>query len=174
MSASPTVWTIGHSTRSLQEFFDLLDAHHIELVADIRSFPGSRRFPHFNKENLSSSLEEHGIAYRHLPGLGGRRKPREGSPNSAWRHPSFRGYADYMETPEFREHIAVLESLASKAKTAYMCSEATWWRCHRALVSDYLKARGWTVLHIMGKDKATEHPYTSPARPVQGKLFYHE
>ena len=167
-----TIWTIGHSTRSLQEFLDMLFANKIALLVDIRSFPGSRRFPHFNKENLSISLKEHGIGYVHLPGLGGRRKPRADSPNAAWRHPAFRGYADYMQTDEFRLNITPLEDLASKSKTAYMCSEAVWWKCHRALVSDYLKAHGWTVLHIMEKGKTTEHPYTSPAREKQGQLFY--
>lgn len=167
-----TVWTIGHSTRSLSEFVDLLLLNNIRVLVDIRAFPGSRRFPHFNKENLSASLNQLGIDYVHLPGLGGRRKPKENSTNTAWRHPSFRGYADYMETDEFRRHIATLEELASKTNTAYMCSEAPWWKCHRALVSDYLKTRGWTVLHIMEKNKLTEHPFTSPARHAQGKLFY--
>ncbi|HET7178482.1 MAG TPA: DUF488 domain-containing protein [Chryseosolibacter sp.] len=166
------MWTIGHSTRSLSEFVDLLLPNNIRVLVDIRAFPGSRRFPHFNKENLSASLNQLGIDYVHLPGLGGRRKPKENSTNTAWRHPSFRGYADYMETDEFRRHIATLEELASKTNTAYMCSEAPWWKCHRALVSDYLKTRGWTVLHIMEKNKLTEHPFTSPARHAQGKLFY--
>ena len=171
-SRSGTVWTIGHSTRPLAEFVDLLVANNIRLLVDIRAFPGSRRFPHFNRESLSASLKEIGIEYVHLPGLGGRRKPKENSANIAWRHPSFRGYADYMETDEFRRHIASLESLAAGTNTAYMCSEAPWWKCHRALVSDYLKVRRWTVLHIMEKGKVTEHPFTSPAREVQGKLSY--
>lgn len=169
-----TIWTIGHSTRSLSEFVDLLLPNNIRLLADIRAFPGSRRFPHFNKENLSASLNKLGIDYVHLPGLGGRRKPKENSTNTAWRHPSFRGYADYMETDEFRRNIGSLEQLAAKTNTVYMCSEAPWWKCHRALVSDYLKIRGWTVLHIMDKNKLTEHPFTSPARHIQGKLFYDE
>lgn len=167
-----TIWTIGHSTRSLQDFLDMLVINNIELLADIRAFPGSRRFPHFNKDNFSVSLREYGIGYVHLPGLGGRRKPHENSPNIAWRHPAFRGYADYMQTDEFKMNVDTLGNLASKSKTAYMCSEAPWWKCHRALVSDYLKAHGWTVLHIMEKGKVTEHPYTSPAREVQGHLFY--
>ena len=169
-----TIWTIGHSTRALEEFVGLLSLHEIRLLVDIRSFPGSRRFPHFNKENLSASMKAHGIDYIHLPGLGGRRKPSEHSSNNAWKHPSFRGYADYMESDEFRAQAAHLENLASQRKTAYMCSEAPWWKCHRALVSDYLKVRGWTVWHIMEKGKLTEHPYTSPAKPYQGKLFYNE
>ncbi len=169
-----TIWTIGHSTRSLGEFLDLLIGQQIGLLVDIRSFPGSRRFPHFNKESLSMSSKPRGIDYVHLVGLGGRRKPKEHSSNIAWRHPAFRGYADYMETDAFKEQVGILEDLASKRRTAYMCSEAPWWKCHRALVSDYLKVRGWTVWHIMEKGKLTEHPYTSPARPVNGKLFYSE
>jgi uncharacterized protein (DUF488 family) len=169
---SGTIWTIGHSTRSGEEFLNLLFINSIELVIDIRSFPGSRRYPHFNKENLSLLLKENGIGYRHLAGLGGRRKPAPDSANIAWRHPSFRGYADHMQTQEFQDEIAILEELALKARTAYMCSEAPWWKCHRALVSDFLKIREWHVLHIMEKGKVTEHPFTSPARPVQGRLFY--
>jgi uncharacterized protein (DUF488 family) len=148
--------------------------HHIQLLVDIRSFPGSRRFPHFNKENLSLSLKARAVDYKHMVGLGGRRKPKQDSGNNAWRHPSFRGYADYMQTDEFQNNIETLETLAEGVRTAYMCSEAPWWKCHRALVSDYLKIRGWLVLHIMEKGKITEHPFTSPARPVQGKLFYNE
>lgn len=109
-----------------------------------------------------------------MAGLGGRRKPNPGSTNTAWRNVSFRGYADYMQTDEFRNNIDVLESLALNIRTAYMCSEAPWWKCHRALVSDYLKTHGWVVLHILGKGKVTEHPFTTVARPVQGNLFYNE
>lgn len=109
-----------------------------------------------------------------MVGLGGRRKPHSDSSNTAWRHASFRGYADYMESEAFKENIIMLEALAIAERTAYMCSEAPWWKCHRALVSDYLKIRGWTVFHIMEKAKLTEHPFTSPARPVQGRLFYNE
>jgi uncharacterized protein (DUF488 family) len=167
-----TIWTIGHSTRTLEEFLDLLKLHDVQLLADIRTFPGSRRFPHFNKESLDASLAEHGVGYVHMAGLGGRRKPLPGSENNAWRHASFRGYADYMQTPEFVGNIQLLESYALMKRTAYMCSEAPWWKCHRALVSDYLKVNGWRVLHIMDKKKTTEHPFTSPARAVQGKLFY--
>ena len=173
MQQEKSIWTIGHSTRSWQAFTDLLMMHGIQLLVDIRAFPGSRRHPHFSKENLQVALPEGGIRYTHMPGLGGRRKPRENSRNIAWRHPAFRGYADYMETTEFKEEIGKLEDLAGQnMKTAYMCSEAPWWKCHRALVSDYLKARGWVVWHIMEKGKLTEHPFTSPARPVQGQLFY--
>jgi uncharacterized protein (DUF488 family) len=168
------VWTIGHSTRTIEEFLNLLSAHEIRLLIDIRAFPGSRRYPHFSKENLSATLSAHGIGYRHMAGLGGRRKPDLHSVNMAWRHPSFRGYADYMQTNEFRENIEALEALAMEQRSVYMCSEAPWWKCHRALVSDFMKVHGWEVLHIMEKGKLTEHPFTKPARPLQGKLFYDE
>ena len=169
-----SIWTIGHSTRSMEEFMSLLKLQRIELLVDIRTYPGSRRFPHFNKENLEVFLPEQGIGYQHIVGLGGRRKPDKNSPNVAWRHPSFRGYADYMQTPAFSAAIAGLEQVARAHRTAYMCSEAPWWKCHRALVSDYLKVRGWIVNHIMENGKITEHPYTSPARTSQGHLFYDE
>lgn len=168
------VWTIGHSTRSIEQFLDLLRSQKIEQLIDIRTFPGSRRFPHFNKENLSDILPANGIGYFHMPGLGGRRKPEKDSVNIAWRHPSFRGYADYMQTEEFKEQITILEKLAVLKRTAYMCSEGPWWKCHRSLVSDYLKVQGWLVMHIMEKGKVVEHPFTSPARAVQGQLFYDE
>jgi uncharacterized protein (DUF488 family) len=174
MSAQRTIWTIGHSTRSFEEFLLLLQGENIELLVDIRTYPGSRRFPHFNKESLSVSLPKENIDYKHMVGLGGRRKPDKDSQNIAWRHPSFRGYADYMQTPEFKEQIEILERDATTKRTAYMCSEAPWWKCHRALVSDFLKVHGWKVNHIMEKGKITEHPYTSPARPMQGQLFYDE
>lgn len=169
-----TIWTIGHSTRSADEFLELLGMHGIGVLVDIRSFPGSRRYPHFNRDSLAALLSRQGIEYKHMAGLGGRRKPQKDSVNVAWRHASFRGYADYMMTAEFEKQMDQVEELAQNVKTAYMCSEAPWWKCHRALVSDYLKIRGWGVLHIMEKGKLTEHPYTSPARPVQGKLFYDE
>ena len=166
------IWTIGHSTRPIEEFLSLLEMHEIRLLVDIRSFPGSRRYPHFNKDNLSVTLNRRSIGYRHLAGLGGRRKPRPDSINVAWRHPAFRGYADYMQSREFIEEIELLQEAAMNERTAYMCSEAPWWKCHRALVSDFLKVRGWDVLHIMEKGKLTEHPFTSAARTVQGDLFY--
>jgi uncharacterized protein (DUF488 family) len=166
------IWTIGHSTRALDEFLELLKGHTINLLVDIRTFPGSRRYPHFNKELLGTSLKQDGVDYLHIPSLGGRRKPAPDSTNTSWRNASFRGYADYMKTPEFRTAATQLENLATAHRVAYMCSEAMWWKCHRALVSDYLKVRGWTVLHIIDVNKVTEHPYTSPARTEQGELFY--
>jgi uncharacterized protein (DUF488 family) len=169
-----TVWTIGHSTRTLEEFLSLLETHRIQVLIDIRTYPGSRRYPHFNKENLEVSLNSRSIEYRHMAGLGGRRKPSPESRNSAWRHPAFRGYADHMESREFKEQIKELETVAQTARTAYMCSEAPWWKCHRALVSDYLKAHGWKVLHIITGPKVSEHPFTTAARLEQGELFYDE
>jgi uncharacterized protein (DUF488 family) len=167
-----TIWTIGHSTRPLDAFCKLLELNKIEILADIRTFPGSRRYPHFNKENLSRSLSEIGVRYEHFPELGGRRKPQPDSVNTAWRHASFKGYADHMSSDEFKQGITRLQDLAINERLAYMCSELVWWKCHRSLVSDYLKVNGWVVYHIMTEDKVQEHPYTSPAREVQGKLFY--
>jgi uncharacterized protein (DUF488 family) len=173
-SSDRTIWTIGHSTRTGEQFLELLRGQEIELLVDIRSYPGSRRYPHFNKEHLAHWLPEHGIEYIHMVGLGGRRQPVKNSPNVAWRHPAFRGYADYMLTDAFQHEIEVLEKRALEKRLAYMCSEAPWWKCHRSLVSDYLKIRGWRVLHIMEGGKTTEHPYTSAAKIQQGQLFYSE
>lgn len=152
----------------------MLHSFKIEVLVDIRSYPGSRRYAHFNKESLEVSLPANGIEYIHLKELGGRRKTVANSINTAWRHDAFRGYADYMQTDEFKKAIEELETIAQKQRTSYMCSEAVWWRCHRSLVSDYLKSKGWIVMHIMDVDKATEHPYTKPARVVDGILRYDE
>lgn len=167
-----TIWTVGHSTRTLEEFIGLLRSFDITLAADIRSFPGSRRFPHFNSGNLQEALPGAGIGYMRIPELGGRRKVRPDSPNTQWRHPAFRGYADYMETSAFREGIEILTAAAHRRRTALMCSEAVWWRCHRSMVADYLKSIGWTVIHIMDTGKGQEHPYTRAARIVEGSLTY--
>jgi uncharacterized protein (DUF488 family) len=166
------IWTIGHSTRSIDEFVDVLRTFHLELIVDIRSLPGSKRFPHFNKEFLELSLPENGIQYVHLKELGGLRKVQPGSVNAGWRLAAFRGYVDYMETDAFKNAINELQNYASGKRTAYMCSEVLWWRCHRSLVSDYLKLSGWTVIHILDINKSQEHPYTSPARIVNGMLRY--
>ncbi|HRP56143.1 DUF488 domain-containing protein [Agriterribacter sp.] len=167
-----TIWTIGHSTHPFEEFTAMLHSFGIELVADIRNYPRSRKFPHFNKESLQIALPKSHIQYIHLKDLGGRRKENPDSKNTEWRHPAFRGYADYMETDAFKEGISALEKRALEQRTAYMCSEAVWWRCHRSLVSDYLKAGGWKVWHITGIEKAGEHPYTAPARIINGRLSY--
>jgi uncharacterized protein (DUF488 family) len=167
-----TVWTIGHSTRSGEEFRGILSAHKIQILVDVRSFPGSRRYPQFNSTALAESLIELGIEYKHEPRLGGRRSPRASSHNIAWRNSSFRAYADHMETDEFKKGVEDLLELASDAGTAVMCAEALWWRCHRSLISDYLKAAGHLVIHIVDKTKTEEHPYTSAARIVAGELSY--
>ena len=167
-----SIWTVGHSTLSIEDFIARLQSFEIVLLADVRSFPGSRRYPHFNKENLSAALTDAGIRYEHLRELGGRRRPRPDSINMAWRNESFRGYADYMETAEFRDGVERLIDLAAKQRVAIMCSEAVWWRCHRSMISDYLKVKGIDVMHIMGEGKAEPHPFTSAARVVDGELSY--
>ncbi|MBK8711706.1 MAG: DUF488 domain-containing protein [Niastella sp.] len=166
------IYTIGHSTHPLDEFVKMLKSFSIELLVDIRSFPGSRKFPQFNKENLEVAIPESGMEYLHIRELGGRRKALAVSNNMGWRLAAFRGYADYMETADFHNAIKELEKIAIKKRVAYMCSEAVWWRCHRSLVSDYLKLKGWKVMHIMAVGKAEEHPYTSPAKIIDGKLDY--
>lgn len=173
-SEKNTIYTIGHSTRAIAEFLDLLKSFNIKIVADIRSLPGSRKFPQFNQENLKLSLEENGIEYIYIANLGGRRKVNPDSKNTTWRNKSFQAYADFMETDSFENGMGNLTKLALKKPTAMMCSEAVWWRCHRSMVSDYLKAKGWEVLHIMSRGKATEHPYTSSARIVGEKVCYSE
>src|ERR1043166_5105922 len=167
-----TIWTIGHSTHILEDFITLLKAREIESLVDVRHFPGSRRYPHFGKEQLAASLAKNGIEYHHIVQLGGRRRPKPDSLNTAWRNEAFRGYADYMETKEFANGVARLSDLAARKRVAMMCAEAVWWRCHRALIADYLKARGYTVLHIIDQNKSEEHPFTSAARIVEGKLSY--
>jgi uncharacterized protein (DUF488 family) len=167
------IWTIGHSTRTIDKFISLLQNHGIKSLVDVRLLPGSKRYPQFNKETLADSLGKIGICYEHFPELGGRRKPRADSGNTAWRNASFRGYADYMETEEFEKGVKRLLNLAADAgPTAIMCAEAVWWRCHRSLISDYLKARGVEVMHILDANKTEPHPYTSAARIVNGKLNY--
>jgi uncharacterized protein (DUF488 family) len=167
-----TVWTVGHSTRSAEEFGKILLAHEITVLIDVRSFPGSRRLPQFNRDALAASLRELGIEYRHEPRLGGRRKPRADSHNTAWKNASFRAYADHMESEEFRRGVEELLEVAAQQRTAFMCAEAVWWRCHRSLIADYLKAEGHTVIHIIDQSKTQEHPFTSAARIVEGKLSY--
>lgn len=166
------MWTIGHSTRSLDEFIGLLKDNGIEVLADVRHYPGSRKYPHFNAEPLRSALHDAGIGYEAFTDLGGRRKVRPDSPNKAWRHPAFRGYADYMQTDAFRAGVERLKALALQKHTAIMCAEAVWWRCHRGLASDVFKLHGTRVLHITGPGSPSEHPYTSAARVIEGRLDY--
>lgn len=173
MATDPaTIWTIGHSTRTLEQLEALLDTYKIEAIADVRSFPGSRRYPHFAREALTESLPAHGINYQWIPKLGGRRRVQKDSPNTAWRNASFRAYADYLTTAEFAEGLAELLPLAAAQRTAMMCAEVVWWRCHRSIVSDVLKLRGIEVIHIIDAKHTTVHPYTSPARIVDGELSY--
>ncbi|HYG82587.1 MAG TPA: DUF488 domain-containing protein [Pyrinomonadaceae bacterium] len=172
VNTTVNVYTVGHSTKTIAEFLVPLSGYGIGALADVRRFPASRRHPHFNRERLDASLERAGIEYLPLPAWGGRRRPTPDSRNTAWRNDSFRGYADHMDSDEFRSGVGRLLDCARAKRTAIMCSELLWWRCHRALVSDFLKARGVTVVHILGPDKSAEHPYTSAARLVDGVLSY--
>jgi uncharacterized protein (DUF488 family) len=172
MTEQMTVWTIGHSTRSIDEFLDLLAEHAIKLLIDVRRFPVSKRQAQFNEVNLRSSLAAAEIGYLWLPELGGRRTPDRDSVNTGWRNAGFRGYADHMTTREFRDGFErVLES-AREACSAIMCAEAVWWRCHRGLISDALAVEGVRVVHIMGPGASAKHPMTPPARIIDGKLSY--
>ena len=171
-SVEKMIWTIGHSTRTIDTLVEMLQSFQIKLVADVRNYPGSKRYPQFNKESLENSLAKNDIQYVHIKELGGRRKPKSDSKNTMWRNDAFRGFADYMETDDFKKGVEQLQRLAIKQRTAYMCSEAVWWRCHRSLISDYLKSVGWTVMHIMAEKKAEDHPYTSATRIADGKLSY--
>ena len=172
MRSQLSVWTVGHSTLAIEDFIHLLERCEIRLLADVRSFPSSRRYPQFNKDNLQTSLAANRIEYVHLPELGGRRRARPDSINMSWRNESFRGYADYMETGGFELGIAKLLDLAAQRRTAIMCAESLWWRCHRSLISDYLKVQGIEVIHISAGGKSEPHPYTSAARIVDGELSY--
>ncbi len=173
MSDTPlTIWTIGHSTRTIDEFVALLVVNGVRAVADVRRFPGSRKYPQFNADALRGSLLYGKIEYVPFPELGGRRRPRPDSHNTAWRNESFRGYADYMESPAFRAGIDRLLALARRRPTAVMCAEAVWWRCHRSMIADSLKASGIVVLHITGRRATVLHPYTSVAHVTVGVLSY--
>jgi uncharacterized protein (DUF488 family) len=168
-----TLYTIGHSTRSFEELLATLQAHSIQTLADIRSFPMSRRLPHFNGESLEKTLPEAGIRYVWLKDLGGRRsKIRDDSPNVALRNDSFRNYADYMLTENFQRGIAELIQLAEQSRTAYMCAERVYFRCHRMLVSDWLVAHGHEVLHIDGPGPVKQHQMLAEARVVDGQVLY--
>ena len=167
------LFTIGHSTRTLNELIEPLKAHSIETLVDIRSFPMSRRLPHFNRESLEKSLPEAGIRYVWLKELGGRRtKIRDDSPNLALRNDSFRNYADYMLSEDFPRGVAELVKLAEQSPTAYMCAERVYFHCHRMLVSDWLLAHGHEVLHIDGTGPAKVHQLTAETRPIDGQVIY--
>jgi uncharacterized protein (DUF488 family) len=166
-----TVWTIGHSTRTLEEFIALLQRERIEALWDVRAFPMSRRYPHFNRESLRVALPELGIGYEHAPQLGGRRPLPKDAPPTQWRNAGFKGYAAYMTTPQFRAAIDGLRAAASERRTTIMCAEAVPWRCHRNLIGDALVARGDEVLDILDA-AATPHKLTSFAVVTDGEVTY--
>lgn len=168
------VYTIGHSTHTSDDFIQMLKSFDVTHLIDVRRFPSSRKYPHFNKCALDIALQKNDIAYTHIEALGGRRPAKKDTINIRWRNASFRGYADYMQTDEFLNAVKTLQQIATNTSTAYMCSEAVWWRCHRSMISDYLKAAGWKVLHILSERKADEHPYTSPARVSGKNVFYYD
>ena len=167
------LYTVGHSTRSLEDFVEILQAHSVRTLVDIRAFPMSRRLPQFNRESLEQSLSAVGIRYIWMQALGGyRKKIREESPHIALRNPSFRNYADYMLTAEFEGAMAELIALAEESPTAYMCAERVYFRCHRMLVSDWLVAQGHAVMHIDGTGPLQPHRLTAEARVIDGELIY--
>jgi uncharacterized protein (DUF488 family) len=168
----PVVFTIGHSTHTVDAFIALLRASGVARIADVRRFPASRRHPQFAREALASALADAGIAYEWLPELGGRRAPRANSPNTGWHNAGFRGYADYMGTEPFQLGIARLMDLARVEATAFMCAEQAWQQCHRGLIADCLKAAGWEVVHILPRGRTEPHPWTGPARIVDGAITY--
>jgi uncharacterized protein (DUF488 family) len=167
-----TVWTIGHSTRSIDDLISVLRSYDIELVADVRRYPGSRRLPQFSAESLEKSLPESGIDYRWIPALGGRRRAVTHSPASAWKHPAFRAYAEHIMTEEFSEGLFEVLMLAAGLNTAIMCAEVLWWRCHRRIISDVLVSLGVNVIHIRDESHSDSHRIAPPARIVRGLLAY--
>jgi hypothetical protein len=168
----PTIYTAGHSTRTLDELVGMLKSHGVAGVADVRRFAGSRRLPHFNAENLAIELPKRGLAYLPCPLLGGRRKPQADSTNTGWRNASFRAYADYMQTPDFAEGLQQLMGRAGETPLAMMCAEAVPWRCHRSLIADALIARGWTVIDVMSPTQASPHKLTPFARVDGPRVTY--
>jgi uncharacterized protein (DUF488 family) len=166
------IHTIGHSTRSFEALVALLRAHGITWLVDVRAHPGSRRFPHFDRDRLAAELPAAGIGYTHVPELGGRRRPRADSPNRAWRNEAFRGYADHMQTPAFASGLDRLLALATAGRVAIMCAEAVPWQCHRWLIADALVARGVRVLHITGAGPPHSHALSAHARVIQTQVSY--
>jgi uncharacterized protein (DUF488 family) len=166
------IYTIGHSIHPAEHFLALLRAHEVRQVADIRTVPKSRRHPQFNSAALDAYLQSNEIAYRHFPALGGLRKPRPDSVNTGWRHASFRGYADHMQTAEFCAGIENLLTFAAGGRTTVMCAEAVWWQCHRQLLADALLVRGVPVCHILGFGDAKPHQLSDFARICDGRVTY--
>jgi uncharacterized protein (DUF488 family) len=169
-----TIYTIGHSTRTIEQFIELLRAHGIEEVVDVRTIPKSRHNPQFGAEELAVSLQQAGIAYMHLAKLGGLRHASKDSVNLGWRNTSFRGFADYMATSEFRTGLDELQALAGKKTVAIMCAEAVPWHCHRSLIADALVVQGWQLLHIQSRKTASPHDLTSFLKVEDGRLTYPE
>ncbi len=169
---SPLVLTIGHGTRTLEEFVSILKANGVDKIADVRTVPRSRHNPQFNRETLPAALTAAGLGYVHLPGLGGLRHPRRDSSNLGWRNSSFRGFADYMQTPEFAENLAALIELAGQQRLALMCAETVPWRCHRSLIADALTVRGIKVEHIISEQSIQEHRLTPFARVAGLRITY--
>lgn len=169
---SNVVFTVGHSTRALEEFIDLLKAHSVASLIDVRTVPRTRHNPQFNRDTFPEALARVGIRYTHVPGLGGFRHTHPGSPNTGWRNASFRGFADYMQTPEFAKSLAGVIEQATRERVALMCAEAVPWRCHRSLIADALTARGLRVAHVLGRGAAREHVLTPWARVDGGRLSY--
>jgi uncharacterized protein (DUF488 family) len=166
------IYTVGHSTRRIEEFIALLKAHRIKEIVDIRTIPKSRHNPQFAADALKSALAKEGIGYEHLRELGGLRRPKQESKNRGWRNESFRGFADYMATPEFAAGLRKLEEIASRRRTAIMCAEAVPWRCHRSLVADALIVKGWRVLDIMSETSAPGHKQTPFLHLENGRITY--
>lgn len=172
-SPRPVVLTVGHSTHPVENFLALLKRHEIAIVADVRSYPGSRRWPQFNQDELKSALERAGIGYRWIKQLGGRRHgARSDSPHIAWTSPGFRSYADYTESSQFEDGLRELTETALRARTACMCAEGLWWRCHRRIISDHLTVRGWSVIHILPDGRLAGHSLPDFARVVEGRVIY--
>ena len=171
-SRGVVVLTIGHSTRPLAAFIELLRAHGVKKVADVRTVPRSRHNPQFNRETLPGDLAQAGIAYVHLPGLGGLRRPGRDSVNTGWHNPGFRGFADYMQTPEFEENLGLVLEMAGHERVVLMCAEAVPWRCHRSLIADALTVRGVQVEHILGPGRTQAHRLTPFARVEGQRLTY--
>lgn len=172
MTTRFTVWTVGHSTRTIDEFIALLCAHKIQWLIDVRTVPRSRHNPQFNTDALAKSLKKAGLGYTHMPSLGGLRKANKDSINAGWRNANFRGYADYMQTDEFWKGLEQLIAAGKKRRTVIMCAEAVPWRCHRSLIADAILVGGWTVSHIMSEKKTAPHSITSFAELNGERLIY--
>ena len=172
MKPAPVIFTVGHSTRSLDELVEILRAHGVKRLIDVRTIPRSRHNPQFNRETLSKALHNRGFNYRHMKALGGLRHARPDSMNTGWRNASFRGFADYMQTHSFKAALEELVSLAEQKPTALMCAEAVPWRCHRSLIADALTARGYEVRDIMSLTSAKPHTFTAMARVHNQQVTY--